>query len=117
MYIILKTHCIIHITKRESSAINHLLLLFDSIPMTQRKKMLWASFAQQWKDLLIQAHAYIYITAAYCFRKLEPYLDPSVSGHVTASTELSCFYTGREMERDRQMSGECVSKREMWRPV
>lgn len=87
MYIILKTHCIIHITKREISAINHLLLLFDSIPMTQRKEMLWASFAQQWKDLLIQAHACIYITAAYCFSKLEPYLDPSVSGHVATHSQ------------------------------
>ncbi len=59
--------------------------------MTQRKKMLWASFAQQWKDLLIQAHAYIYITAAYCFRKLEPYLDPSVSGHVAKHSQHWAF--------------------------
>lgn len=43
--------------------------------------MLWPSFAQQWKDLLIQAHAYNHIIAACCFRKLESYLDPTVSEH------------------------------------
>lgn len=60
--------------------------------------MLWASFAaQHWKDLLIPAHAYIYVIAAYCFRKLEPCLDPSVSGHVAKHSQLSHFYTGSNM--------------------